>query len=123
MSLFDPDNRGLLKAYVLITLAGCLLFLLGLPYGLGFLAGDALALIIYEWNVHYWNRVLDTRRAGRGTGFPHFLINFTLMGALLLAAVYKPQYLNIFTASAGLLSVKSAIIVEELFFRRKEAEQ
>ena len=123
MSLFDPNNRGLLKDYVLVTVIGCLLFFLGLPYGLGFLAGDALALLIYEWNVHYWNRVLDSRRAGRGTGFPHFLINFTLMGALLLAAVYKPEYLNIFTAAAGLLSIKSAIIIEELFFRRKEAEQ
>ena len=123
MSLFDPKNRSLLKAFGLITVIGCLLFFVGLPYGLGFLAGDVLALIIYEWNVHYWNRVLDSGRAGRGTGFPHFLINFTLMGALLLAAVYKPAYLNIFTAAAGLLSVKSAIIMDELFFRRKGAEQ
>ena len=123
MSLFDPNNRRLRNVYLGISLLGCLLFLAGLPYGLGFLAGTALALVIYEWNVHYWNRVLDTRRAGRGTGFPHFLINFTLMGALLLTSVYKPQYLNIFTAAAGLFSVKSAIIVEELFFRRKEAEQ
>ena len=123
MSLFHRENRRLLYVLGAVTLAGCLLFLIGLPYGLGFLAGDVLSVIIYEWNVHYWNRVLDTRRAGRGTGFPHFLINFTLMGALLLTSVYKPQYLNIFTAAAGLLSVKSAIIVEELFFRRKEAEQ
>ena len=120
MSLFDPDNRGLLKAYVLITLAGCLLFLLGLPYGLGFLAGDALALIIYEWNVHYWNGVLDTGHAKRGTGFPHFLINFTLMGGLLLLCVYIPAVLNIFASAAGLMAVKSAIILTELT-RRKEA--
>ncbi len=123
MSLFDPNNRGLLKAFLIISAAGCLLFLIGLPYGLGFLAGAVLSLIIYEWNVRYWNRVLDSGHARRGTGFPHFLINFCLMGGLLLAAVYKSNYLNIFTAAAGLLTVKSAIIGEELFFKRKEAEQ
>lgn len=114
MSLFDPDNRGLLKTLAAITLLGCLLFLAGVPYGLGFLAGDFLAVFIYEWNVRYWNRVLDTGSAKRGTGFPHFLINYALMGGLLLLAVYNSSVLNIFTAAAGLMSVKSAIIVKEL---------
>lgn len=97
------------------------MFFPGLPYGLGFLAGDLLALIIYEWNVHYWNRVLDSGHAKRGTGFPHFLINFVLMGALMILAVYNSKFLNIFCVAAGLLTVKSAIIVEELI-RRKGAE-
>ena len=122
MSLFDPKNRSLLKAFGLITVIGCLLFFVGLPYGLGFLAGDVLALFIYEWNVHYWNGVLDTGHSRRGTGFPHFLINFALMGGLMLGAVYKPEILNIFTTAIGLMSVKSAIIVKELIFR-KEAVQ
>ena len=121
MSLFDPNNRRLRNVYLGISLLGCFLFLAGLPYGLGFLAGTALALVIYEWNVHYWNRVLDSGHAKRGTGFPHFLINFTLMGALMLLAVYKSEFLNIFCVAAGLMTVKSAIIVEELF-RRKGAE-
>lgn len=121
MSLFDPNNRRLLKVYLAISALGCLLFFPGLPYGLGFLAGDLLALIIYEWNVHYWNRVLDSGHAKRGTGFPHFLINFVLMGALMILAVYNSKFLNIFCVAAGLLTVKSAIIVEELI-RRKGAE-
>lgn len=122
MSLFDPNNRRLLQVYLGITLAGCLLFLVKLPYGLGFLAGAVLALIIYEWNVHYWNRVLDSGHARRGTGFPHFLINYTLMGALLLVCVYNSQIMNIFFAAGGLMAVKLAIIVKELFFR-EDAEE
>ena len=120
MSLFHRENRRLLYVLGAVTLAGCLLFLIGLPYGLGFLAGDALSVIIYEWNVHYWNGVLDTGHAKRGTGFPHFLINFTLMGGLLLLCVYIPGVLNIFASAAGLMAVKSAIICNELT-RRKEA--
>ena len=122
MSLFHKENRRLLKVLVGITLAGCLLFFWKFPYGMGFLTGTILSVIIYEWNVHYWNGVLDTGHARRGTGFPHFLINYALMGGLMLGAVYKPEILNIFTTAIGLMSVKSAIIVKELIFR-KEAVQ
>jgi hypothetical protein len=63
--------------------------------------------------------VLDTGHARRGTGFPHFLINFALMGGLLILSVYNPQVLNIFASAAGLMAVKSAIILNELTGRKE----
>ncbi len=107
---------------VLFILAGILLSIRFMPVGLGLLAGTALSVIIYEWNVRYWNRVLDSRHAGKFTGLPHFLINFALMGGLLLAAVKNPEKLNIFSVAVGLTAVKTAIIINELF-QRKEASQ
>lgn len=108
--------------YIIIAFAviGIVLCFVKLPVGTGFLAGEALSVFIYEWNVHYWNRVLDSRHAERFTGLPHFLINFALMGGLLLFAVHKPEILNIFSAAVGLTAVKSAIIINELL-KGKEA--
>ena len=120
MSLFHADSRRMRYIILVFLLAGILLCLWNRPVGAGLLAGTALAVFIYEWNVHYWNRVLDSRHAGRFTGFPHFLINFALMGGLMLYAVYNPGILNIFSAAVGLTAVKSAIIVSELL-KRKEA--
>ncbi len=120
MSLWHADSRRLRIIIVLFAAAGILLSVLNRPAGFGFLAGELLSVVIYEWNVYYWNRVMDRRSAGTWTGFPHFLINFALMGALLLFAVYNPGILNIFTAALGLTAVKSAIIINELL-KGKEA--
>ena len=119
-SLFHSHSRRM--RYMMLVFAGAGLILCGIswPAGIGFLAGEALAVFIYEWNVRYWTRVLDSGNAGKFTGFPHFMINFILMGALLLCGVYFPDILNIFTAAAGLTTVKSAIIITELL-KRKEA--
>ena len=114
MSLRRPENRRLCIILTVIAGIGIGLCFVKFPVGMGLLAGELLSVIIYEWNVYYWNRVLDSRHAGTFTGFPHFLINFVLMGGLLLTCVYNPSILNIFSASAGLMSVKSAIIVNEL---------
>jgi O-antigen/teichoic acid export membrane protein len=121
MSLLDINNRRMVKILAGIAVLGCLLFFFGLPYGLGFLAGELLSIIIYEWNFHYWSRILDRGYAKRGTGFPHFLINYCMMAALMIFAVYNSSILNIFAAAAGLMAVKSAIIVDELFRRKGEA--
>ena len=108
--------------YIIAALAaaGIALCFVNLPVGAGFLAGEALSVFIYEWNVHYWNRVMDRRTAGKFTGLPHFLINFALMGGILLYAVNNSGILNIFSTAVGLTAVKSAIIISELF-KRKEA--
>ena len=120
MSLFHRHSRRMRIIMLVFAGIGVILCAANRPAGFGFLAGEALAVFIYEWNVRYWNRVLDSRNAGKLTGFPHFLINFTLMGALLLASVKYPEAMNIFAAAAGLTTVKAAIIIAELL-KRKEA--
>ena len=120
MSLLHPDSRFMRYSIYGFLLIGAALCFWKLPVGLGMIAGTVLSVIIYEWNVHYWNRVLDSRHAERFTGLPHFLINFALMGGLLLFAVHKPEILNIFSAAVGLTTVKSAIIINELL-KGKEA--
>jgi len=120
MSLLHADSRFMRYSIYGFLLIGIALCFWKMPVGLGMIAGTVLAVIIYEWNVHYWNKVMDRRQAGTFTGFPHFLINFVLMGGLLLYAVNNPGILNIFSAAVGLTAVKSAIIISELI-KRKEA--
>ncbi len=120
MSLLHPDSRFMRYSIYGFLLIGIALCFWKVPVGLGMIAGTVLAVIIYEWNVHYWNKVMDRRTAGRFTGLPHFLINFALMGGILLYAVNNPGILNIFSSAVGLTAVKSAIIISELF-KRKEA--
>ena len=120
MSLLHADSRFMRYSIYGFLLVGIALCFWKMPVGLGMIAGTVLAVIIYEWNVHYWNKVMDRRQAGTFTGFPHFLINFVLMGGLLLYAVNNPGILNIFSAAVGLTAVKSAIIISELI-KRKEA--
>ena len=103
------------------ALAGCVLYLFGIPYGNGFLAGFAISVILYESTVFFWNRVADSGRAHAGTGMLHFLVHYALMAGVMALGVFYPGILNIFTSALGLLSVKIALILRELVGRKENS--
>lgn len=84
-------------------------------YALGFLLGSAVGLLLYFRNRTFWNDVVDSGFATTGTGSFHFLINYVLMAASLIACAKFPQYLNIFFCTFGLLMIKVSIIIENLW--------
>lgn len=119
MSLFSEENRRLRLILLGIAAAGCLLFLAGVPYGVGFLSGTALSVILYERNVRYWNRIADRGHARTGTGILHFMLHYALMAGIMMLGVYHRDVINIFTSALGLTAVKAALIIDALSGRKE----
>ncbi|MCR5228992.1 MAG: hypothetical protein K6D03_02600 [Solobacterium sp.] len=86
----------------------------GRQYVFGFLLGEVISILIYKRNELFWNEVVDTGVSGKGTGSMHFAVNFAMMGLPMLAAVFVPDYLNIFTVAAGMMLIKAAVVIDTL---------
>ena len=119
MSLFSKENERLRLILLFIAAAGAVLYFAGAQYGNGFICGTLISVILYESNVRYWNGIADRGHARTGTGIFHFLLHYAAMAGVMLAGVYFPAYINIFTAALGLTAVKIALIVHELTKRRE----
>lgn len=85
----------------------------------GFLLGAVLAVWLYKRNETYWNEVVDTRSAGRRTGFFHFLVNYAIMAGAMILAVRLPQAFNVFAVAVGLTIIKLAVIIDNFLPYRK----
>jgi hypothetical protein len=119
MSLFSRENKRLRMILLGILTAGMILYFAGRQYGNGFVCGTLISVILYESNVRYWNGIADRGHARTGTGIFHFLLHYAAMALVMLAGVYYPAYINIFTAALGLTAVKIALIADELTKRRE----
>ena len=108
------ENHRLRTFVIGLLAAGLLFYLLGVEYGNGYLLGAVVSVIVYEGNLRFWNRIVDSGSAGRGTGMPHFMLNMALWGTILLVSVYRSSILNIFTAALGLTMMKAAVLLEGL---------
>jgi|GEM_PF-1337932 len=106
-------TKRLWKIAVRIILIGCVSFLFGLKFGIGWLLGCGAAVLLYYRNESYWNAVMDTGSAGRWTGSAHFLINYAIMAVTLIAGAKFPKYINIFTTAAGMFLIKMTALVGE----------
>jgi len=113
MSVFNQANLKLRIILACMAVIAGVLSFFSKPIGLGFLLSEGLAVLIYENNVRYWNRVVDGGSAHRGTGIFHFMINYGLMAGIMILAVYVP-WLNIFACALGLSSMKLALVIQEL---------
>lgn len=84
----------------------------------GFIIGALVSVLLYFRNNSFWNDVLDTRVAGKGTGFSHFTVNYIIMaGALILCAVNQNLF-NVIACALGVLSIKWAIVLESMLERK-----
>jgi len=102
----------------ILVIGSIALALIKIAFGLGFFLGGVIGLLNYKRNESFWTAVLESRQAGRGTGFSHFLVNYGLMASVLVLAALFPDYLNIFTAALGLMIVKIATVAETLYITR-----
>lgn len=106
-------------AAVLIVLGTCTAFVYR-PAGFGFLLGSLTAVLLYKRNEHFWTGVLDQRSATQWTGFFHFIINYLLMGGVMVISALKPEYLNIFACAIGLFLIKITVTIDVLIHREGE---
>ena len=112
-------NRRSWKICCLIVLIGTLTALIRLSYGLGFLAGSLIGILLYLRNERYWNEVVDGGSVGKSTGLLHFSLNYLLMASVMLVGVKYPQYVNIFTGAAGLMIIKLTVLADSLLTRKE----
>ena len=108
------------KIFAVLVGIGLLGGLFYFPVASGLALGTLISAILYLRNVSFWNDVVDTGIAGRGTGSFHFLINYALMAEAMILCALKPQYLNIFACAIGLAMVKLSLVVESLLYKGKE---
>lgn len=87
---------------------------------LGFLLGTGEAYLQYHRTEKFWNGVVDTGSASRGTGYFHFLINYAIMGITLIACALLPKILNIFACAVGMFMIKITSVVEVLVYKTEK---
>ena len=97
-----------------LVILGALSGFLKISYGLGFLLGAAVGILLYWRNSLYWNDIVDGGIAGKGTGVFHFTINYLMMAVSMLAGVRYPAYLNIYATALGLTIIKMTAVTESL---------
>lgn len=95
-----------------------LLVLLDYRITTGFIMGALVSVLLYYRNNSFWNDVLDTRVAGKGTGVSHFTINYLLMAIALIVCAVKKEYFNVIACALGVLSIKWAIVLESIIDRK-----
>lgn len=84
---------------------------------LGFLLGTGEAYLQYRRTEKFWNGVVDTGTASKGTGYFHFLINYAIMGATLIVCALLPSFLNIYTCALGMFMIKITSVVEVIAYK------
>jgi hypothetical protein len=112
-------KRTWITALVLTLLGTCTVFI-HRPIGFGFLLGSVTAVLLYKRNEWFWTGVLDQRSATQWTGFLHFIINYLLMGGVLVLSALKPEYFNIFACAVGLFLIKITVTIDVLIHREGE---
>ena len=107
-------NERSWKIAWLLTGIGTLSGFIRISFGVGYLSGCLVGLLLYKRNEVYWSGILDGGRAARGTGFLHFLVNYGMMAALLVLAAFFPEYLNIFACAIGMMVIKFTSLIDAL---------
>lgn len=113
-------NRRTWITALVLTAIGSLSFFVYRPAGLGYLLGCLTAILLYKRNEWFWTGVLDQRSATQWTGFLHFIVNYLMMGGVLVLSALYPQYLNIFACAIGLFLIKITVTIDVLIHREGE---
>lgn len=109
------------KLYMVLTAGLTFAFLfIDLSVSLGFLFGSIVSLIMMRRTERFCTMLLSSRSANKGLMALNFMINFGLMALTLIICALKPDFLNIFGAAMGLLSVKLTIILNALLLERRK---
>ena len=107
---------------VLIVLGSILTAFFGWNVMAGYLLGSAACIVNYKRNERYWTGILNQGSATKWTGMFHWIINYAIMAAVMFISAMKPQYLNVFSTTAGLLLIKIAVIVETILGDKKKGK-
>lgn len=103
---------------VLIAAIVAVSLFFSLKFCAGFVIGAIGSRLLFWRNETFWSDVLDTRIPVGG--WSHFLVNYLLMAAVLMLGALFPRYINIFGCAFGLISVKLAIVLNEMTGKKEE---
>lgn len=112
-------KRTWITAFILMAVGTCSI-LISRPAGLGFLLGSLTSVLLYKRNETFWTGILNQQSAHQWTGFPHFVVNYVLIAAVLVLSALCRDYLNIFACAAGLLLIKIAVTIDALLHKEGE---
>lgn len=108
------------KTILILYGIGLLSGLIRWQYAAGFALGGLASILLYIRNDRFWSGVLDTGTSTKYTGIFHFMVNYLIMAAVLLAGALIPKIFNIFACTAGLMLIKISVIVKEAFLHERK---
>ncbi|MBR2067185.1 MAG: hypothetical protein IJ875_02850 [Solobacterium sp.] len=114
-------NERTWKAFKLLLLAASVMAFVDYRLTLGYFLGAFTSIFLYKRIERFCDSMISAMYASNKQAFVGFMLNYLVMGIVLVLAAKLPHLFNLFTCALGLMAIKIAVIAEAIFNKGSEA--
>lgn len=105
------------KVYKTLLVIGIISAIIDYRIACGFLLGALTSVFLLKRIERFCDAVIDMNHASNKQAFMNFMLNYLVMGAVLLISALLPNIFNIFACAVGLMAIKLSVIIESLLYK------